>query len=150
MNDSNGNGDDCCCSCCDCPAHHVSSASSASVGSHQCNCGDGDSPAAIILFILLVFFVILAIIGLFLLLVMGVIVCQRVVQRHIFLLQKQSLVQEFQVADLSSIDENHIKQNNDSITSARLTDQFVQIPDTLHPNDLQRLQKLGLLDFQEQ
>lgn len=150
MNDNNGNGDDCCCSCCDCPAHHVSSASSASVGSHQCNCGDGDSPVAIILFILLVFFVILAIIGLFLLLVMGVIVCQRVVQRHIFLLQKQSLVQEFQVADLSSIDENHIKQNNDSITSARLTDQFVQIPDTLHPNDLQRLQKLGLLDFQEQ
>ncbi len=146
MNDSNRNGDDCCCCCCDCPGHHVSSASTASIGSHQCNCGDGDSPLAIILFILLLFFVILAIIGLFFLLVMGVIVCQRIVQRHIFLLQKQSLVQEFQVADLSSFDENHIKQNNDS---TRLTDRFVQFPDTLHPNDMQRLQKLGLLDFQE-
>jgi RING-variant domain len=154
MHSSNGGGsnsDDCCC-CCNCPGlHHTSSASTTSMDVHNCNCGDGDSPLAIVLFILLVFFVIMAIIGLFLLLVIGVIVCQRIVQRHIFLLQKQTLVQEFQVADLSSLNEKcpicNNQQNNDSIGTNNCKDQIVKLPDTLHPNDVHRLQKLGLLNL---
>jgi hypothetical protein len=108
---------------------------------------------AILLFFLLVFFVIMAIIGLFLLLVIGVIVCQRIVQRHIFLLQKQTLVQEFQVADLSSLREKYSLtsgsdvQNTNSIgTTNRSKQPLVPMPDTLHPNDVHRLQKLGLLN----
>ena len=149
---SNDGSDDCCCCCCDCPGHHASSASTASMDAHHCNCGDGDSPVAIILFILLVFFVIVAIIGLFLLLVIGVIVCQRIVQRHIFLLQKQTLVQEFQVADLSSLHEKHISTgshmnlNIDSTGTTISTAQLIPSSDTLHPSDVQRLQKLGLLN----
>lgn len=104
------------------------------------------------MFILLLFFVILAMIGLFLLLVIGVIVCQRIVQRHIFLLQKQTLVQEFQVADLSTLHETNsapnIEQSSDTFITNRFADRLVRLPETLHPNDVRRLQKLGLLNVE--
>ena len=96
-------------------------------------------------------------IGLFLLFVMGVIVCQRIVQRHIFLLQKQTLVQEFHIADLSTL---HGSGSNDLVepkngsfgaTSNTFTDRLVPLPyQTLHLNDVRRLQNLGLLKCQEQ
>lgn len=93
-------------------------------------------------------------IGLFLLLVIGVIVCQRIVQRHIFLLQKQTLVQEFQVADLSTLHEtnsalNTVEQSSDTFITNRFTDRLVLLPETLHPNDVRRLQKLGLLNVKD-
>lgn len=98
----------------------------------------------------------MAMIGLFLLLVIGVIICQRIVQRHIFLLQKQTLVQEFQVADLStSLHETCFICSNDQQTKDSITgttndscykDQIVPLTNTLHPDDVLRLQKLGLLN----
>jgi negative regulator of sigma E activity len=87
----------------------------------------------------------MAIIGLFLLLIIGVIVCQRIVQRYLFLLQKRTLVQEFQVVDLSRSSNNYCNSiyNNDgpfeSVNQIRL-----------HADDIQHLRKLGLLDGKRQ
>ena len=154
-NGSSSGAGDCCCCCCNCLDHHHHASSASTTSMDSCNCGDGDNPLVILLFILLVFFVIMAMIGLFLLLVIGVIVCQRIVQRHIFLLQKQTLVQEFQVADLSSYHKSYhnsgnIPQTNDCVhtTPNNCTDPLVPLVDTLHPNDVQRLQKLGLLNVE--
>jgi hypothetical protein len=51
--------------------------------------------------ILVVLAVILAVIGFFIGVAITIVAAQRVVQRHIHLLQKRQLVQEFQVMDLS-------------------------------------------------
>jgi RING-variant domain len=135
-------GDDsgCCCMCPD----DVSS--SAATNCDRCDCGNGDGAMACILFVVLVFFVFMAIFGLFLLLVVGVAVFQRIVQRYIFLLQKKTLVQEFQVVDLSSQDYHIINMETSTSTAGHLTDQVALLTSTLHPDDAKRLQKLGLLD----
>jgi len=79
--------------CCCCPAHH-----SGGGGGGNNDCGDATH---IVLMLLLFFAVILAIIGLTVGIIVGVVITQRIIQRHVFLLQKKRLVEEFQVADLS-------------------------------------------------
>lgn len=88
--------DDGCCDCC---------------GGNSCSGGDGGSQDCgecvhVLLIILLIFAVILAVIGFFVGMVITVIAFQRVVQRHIHLLQKRQLVQEYQVMDLQDYDLN--------------------------------------------
>jgi len=79
--------------CCDCCRN---------CGDCNCNC-DGDG-AMVLLVLLIIFAVVLATIGLIMGVILTVIFCQRVVQRHIFLLQKKQLVGEFIVMDLSGYD----------------------------------------------
>jgi len=106
--------DDSCCSCCCQSSHHaahsssstggdcccldIGGGSSSSGGSNNDNCGDA---AHILLLLLLIAAIIMAIIGVFVGVFVGVVLAQRIVQRHMFLLQKRRLVDEFRVADLS-------------------------------------------------
>jgi RING-variant domain len=146
---SSGNGGDCC--------HHSNSSSTggdcccggaASTGSNSGNndCGDG---AQILLPILLVVAVILAAIGFFVGIVITVIAFQRIVQRHIHLLQKRQLVQEFQVMDLSGYDMDL------PIPSAPLYQDVETATTIQHPlpsappmaeADVMYLKKMGLID----
>jgi RING-variant domain len=133
-------GSDCCCCCCDNAAsdsecccngpHH-------NVSSNDCSC-DGDAPA-VMFFVLLLFLIVMAVIGLFMVLFVGVVICQRIVQRHMFRLQKKQLVHEFQVADLSS--SNTMQDVPDGDGTTRTPSSY----STLRPNDLIRLKKLGLI-----
>jgi len=123
--------------------------------SHLCRggCGGGDNGndgQEIVLIILLVIIIILAVIGFAVGVFIGVIVGQRIVQRHMFLLQKMRLVEEFQVADLSAY-ELTAPCENEVITSpdeecpiATLVP--VPPPAPLHPDDASHLRKLGLLE----
>lgn len=94
--------------------------------------------------ILLVALIVMAVIGFFVGLFLGVIVGQRILQRHMFLLQKKQLVEEFQVADLSpynvSSSPSHVN-NEGSIYDAIP----MAPPPALHPDDASHLRKLGLL-----
>ena len=143
-------GSDCCCCCCDeaesssgggdccCNGPHHSAAN------NNCSC-DGDA-TAVMFFVLLLFLIVMAVIGLFMVLFIGVVVCQRIVQRHMFRLQKRQLVNEFQVADLAT---SSNFGTNGVLSGSGKTYPFQEpLPSsssTLHPNDQLRLKKLGLL-----
>jgi RING-variant domain len=89
------NGGDCSHGCC--CGEGGSSGASGSGNGNGGDCGDG---AHILLLILLIAAVVLALIGFFVGIVITVIAFQRVIQRHVYLLQKRQLVQEFRVMDL--------------------------------------------------
>jgi hypothetical protein len=102
--------------CCCCGHNH---AYSPNAGSEDCNCdccgnsagGNGGNQECgeaihILLLILLAVAVILAVTGFFVGIVVAVIAFQRVVQRHIHLIQKRQLVQDYQVMDLQEYNLN--------------------------------------------
>jgi len=73
-------------------------------GSGNSGSGGDNGPVHVVLMILLVVAIILAIIGFFVGVILTVIAFQRIIGRHIHLLQKRQLVQEFQVMDLQQYD----------------------------------------------
>ena len=117
----------------------------------------------IILIILLIIAIILAIIGFFVGAIIVVIAFQRIVGRHIYLLQKRQLVQEFQVLDLQEYD---LDKPNVAATTATVTatappaqynnvDPYTTYNNMRHPapsapymppGDAAYLKSLGLMD----
>jgi hypothetical protein len=117
----------------------------------------------IILIILLTIAIILAIIGFFVGAIIVVIAFQRIVGRHIYLLQKRQLVQEFQVLDLQEYD---LDKPNVAATTATVTatappaqynnvDPYTTYNNMRHPapsapymppGDAAYLKSLGLMD----
>jgi hypothetical protein len=104
--------------------------------------------------ILLIAAVVLALIGFFMGVVITVIAFQRVVQRHIHLVQKRQLVQEFQVVDLQDYDldvplatappeEEDIEVAGAVLPTARVLPSAPIMPD----EDVAYLHKLGLMDL---
>ena len=96
----------------------------------------------------------MAIIGFFVGLFVSVVIAQRIMQRHLFRLQKRQLVEEFQVVDLSSsgfgssstfvqgpsVEELHDEERGNAVALHALTK-----PSALHPDDELHLRKLGLV-----
>ena len=119
-------------------------------GGGNSNCDAGDN-AHILLLILLVIAVILAVIGFFVGIVITVIAFQRIVQRHIHLLQKRQLIQEFRVMDLQEYDLDQ------PLPTAPLEEDLEEGRLAAYPTptapieplpfrDVAYLQKLGLMD----
>lgn len=148
-----------CNGCCDCccegsgggHSHHCCSGTGghSSGDGGNSDCGDG---IHILLFILLLAAIVLALIGFFVGIVMTVIAFQRIVQRHIYLLQKRQLVQEFQVMDLQDYDldiplatappEEEDIEATGPFTSTRIRPSAPVLPE----EDAAYLHKLGLMD----
>jgi hypothetical protein len=150
------------CYCCDGCRYHYND--SAEHSDSECcdgsNCGGGDGGnqdcgecVHVLLIILLVFAIILAVIGFFVGIVITVVAFQRVVQRHIHLLQKKQLVQEYKVVDLQDYDlsqplptapqEGDLEWNSGGLVYSKTAPSAVPI-DPLPAKDVSYLQKLGL------
>lgn len=101
---------------------------------------------------LLIFAIVMAIIGLTVGVFVGVVIAQRIVQRHMFLLQKQRLVEEYQVADLSkTVGYEHadVEVGESSLQQDPPEDNLVKPsapPEALKPENEVHLRKLGLLE----
>lgn len=72
-------------------------------GSNSSN-GDGDDAKHVLMVVLLVVAIVLAIVGFFVGVLVVVVAIQRIVARHVHLLQKRQLVQEYRVVDLQDYD----------------------------------------------
>mmetsp|Transcript_18813 Transcript_18813/g.46699 ORF Transcript_18813/g.46699 Transcript_18813/m.46699 type:complete len:263 (-) Transcript_18813:143-931(-) len=158
----------CCCCCCNpvghhhsgdtdcCPRMHSSIGGSMSSGSGGSSSGGSSDGQHVLLMILLVVAIVLAVIGFFVGFVIVVIAAQRIVGRHIYLLQKRQLVHEFQVMDLQSYDLDQplspaVEEQANVVGSGIQMRKGV----TRHPHpsapampteDVQYLTKLGLMD----
>jgi len=105
-----GGGDssccDGCCWCCNGESVGGQTTPSSSQGGDGCggNEGCGDEAGGILLIILLVVAAIMAAVGFLVGIMVVVIIFQRTVQRHAYLIHKQQLTHEFQVVDLSTYD----------------------------------------------
>lgn len=162
-----GAGPDCCycpdCRCCDggCPHIGGSGGSNSSSGGNNNNSSDCNGDAMhILLLILLVVAIIMAVVGFLVGLVIAVVVGQRIVQRHVFLLQKQRLVREFIVKDLEDYGGGIIpsapvdrgfddEPSSKDCSTENLSYGGVDLsppPQALHRKDVQHLKKLGLMD----
>lgn len=116
--------------------------------------GNSSEGQHILLMILLVVAIILAVIGFFVGVVIVVVAAQKIVGRHIYLLQKRQLVQEFQVVDLQDYDLDQpisttpIEQTMGS--GIELREGVSRHPPPSAPvmptEDVQYLKKLGLMD----
>jgi len=135
--------DDCCC----CPRHGGNSGSSSggssSGGSSSGGLSsDGDAHHVLVVFLLIVA-IVLAIIGVF----VGVFLCgvaiQRIVSRHIYLVQKRQLVQEFMVMDLQGYDLDQPLLSPLEVEGGRNPPPSAPV---MPEEDVQYLRTLGLLD----
>ena len=88
--------------------------------------------------ILLVVVVVMAVVGFFVGLFLATLLVQRVIQNHLFLLQKKQLVEEFRVKDLSGY-------NLDPEAPSSIYQAPPLMPPKIHPDDEAHLKKLGLL-----
>jgi hypothetical protein len=158
-----GNDSLCCC-CCSGHRHHQSS----SISNADCDClgchhpggghssGSGDDCAHVLLVIFVVVAVVMAVIGFVVGIVIAVVACQRVIQRHIYLLHKRQLVKEFTVMDLSGYNLDDLSSlpattagNASGVASHPPPSAPLEIPPPsappMHQDDEIYLQKLGLL-----
>jgi len=131
---------------------HSALSRSTSSGSRN-NENDGQH---IVLMILLVVAIVLAIIGFFVGVVVVVVAAQRIVGRHVSLLQKRQLVEEFQVMDLQNYDLD--KPTTSSAEGKSNDANGIEMQDGVafrHPppsapvmatEDIQYLKQLGLVD----
>ena len=84
--------------------------------------------------------------------VLAVVAGQRIVQRHIFLLQKRRLVHEFPVLDLSQYDltvpevEIHPSAPLEPVETLDTVTPLAPPVNSLDPKDRNALKKLGLVD----
>lgn len=157
-----GSNDDCCCCCCCgenrngggdcyCPTHHVTGA-----GHHHGNAGgnSGDQALHVLLVLLLVVIIVMAIIGFVVGIFLSILVTQRIIQRHVLLLEKRRLVDDFPVKDLSGYDLVQSsalpplqEQTEDPLNGSIYKASPVPPPRTsLQPDEASHLKKLGLLD----
>lgn len=159
-------GNDGCCCCCNPVGHHRSgdtdccpgmhSAIGGSSGSSGGSSGGSNDGQHILLMILLVVAIVLAVIGFFVGVVIVIIAAQRIVGRHIYLLQKRQLVHEFQVMDLQGYDLDHplspteAEQVNVVGSGIEMREGTILYPPPSAPfmptEDVQYLTKLGLMD----
>ncbi len=129
------------------------SGSRSSGSSSSSNSGSNDAQH-IVLMILLVVAIVLAIIGFFVGVVIVVVAAQRIVGRHIYLLQKRQLVHEFKVMDLQDYDLDQplpAAQTEETVGSGiELREGVGRHPPPSAPampmEDVQYLKKLGLMD----
>lgn len=141
---SPSNGCDCNCDCC--PGENGDS-----------GCGDA---VLILLVVLVIVAIFLAIIGFFIGIVLTVIIFQRTSQRHLYILHKRQLTNEFQVMDLAGYDlerplqSNHNHDDRPSPSEEMnenagnlSTKQPLPSPPTLPEKDMAYLKKLGLLEM---
>eukprot|EP00977_Amphora_coffeiformis_P024548 scaffold16171_cov161-Amphora_coffeaeformis.AAC.3 len=142
------------CNCIPSSFHAGGSGSGGSSGGNS----DSSDMMHILIILVLVFLVVMAVIGFLVGLFLGVVVGQRILQRHMFRLQKRQLVKEFRVVDLSS--SSVVRDASsfvDGPTAAELRDdeengdgRSMQMHSVnkacLHPDDVSHLRKLGLLD----
>ena len=127
--------------------------SSGSGGSSSGGSNDGQH---ILLMILLVVAIVLAVIGFFVGVVIVIVAAQRIVGRHIYLLQKRQLVHEFQVMDLQSYNLDQPlspaveEQDNVVGSGIEMREGGTRRPPPSAPvmptEDVQYLTKLGLID----
>jgi len=91
----------------------------------------------------------MAVLGLVFGVVLSVVCCQRIVQRHIFLIQKKQLVEEFVVMDLADYELTNITSFESANKHHAIPSTKKSAPDTsmcLSEEDRYRLWKLGLMD----
>lgn len=143
-------------SCCHCPSLSAGAASSSS--STGGGGGHGDDMAHIMLVMLLIFLVVMAVIGFFVGLFLAVVIGQKIVQRHMFRLQKRQLVHEFRVVDLSSPSSAANLVEGPTAQELHQEDEEsnggggMEMPlrktacASLHPDDELHLRKLGLME----
>jgi RING-variant domain len=151
---SPGTSCDCCCWCCNDQTVGVQPVQPGSSQTDGCDCcpggdsGDGNG-GEILMIILLVLAVVMAVIGFVVGMIVVVVIFQRSVQRHAYLIHKHQLTKEFQVMDLSKYDLT--QPLGDGGTS---TDDEEAIPRLAHPppsapvlpeEDAIYLKKMGLL-----
>jgi hypothetical protein len=117
------------------------------------DCGGGDDCAIVLLCIFLFVAFIMAVVGFFVGLVISVVVCQRIIQRHVYLLHKRQLVQQFQVVDLAGYDLERPETPPSAPPSASDVEQppepeihVVPSAPSLRETDASYLKKLGLMD----
>jgi hypothetical protein len=145
--------DDCCCCCCGSlgPPHHNSSSSNnnnSDCWCRGCDSGGGDGDCVhILLVVLVVTAVIMAVIGFCVGIIIAVVMCQRVIQTHVYLLHKRQLVQEFTVMDLQEYDDV-LPESEISAPCAPLQYTYIPPPSAppMHQEDEIYLQKLGLME----
>ena len=131
--------------------HHSDSSLSTdhTSGGADCDCcpnNDGGGDAAhILLLILLVVAVVMAIIGFFVGLIITVVVCQRVVQTHVYLLQKRQLAHEFQVMDLSGYDLSRPEPSAPPASMDVELQEMTPLAPPLPEKDASYLRSLGLM-----
>jgi hypothetical protein len=89
--------------------------------------------------------IVMAVIGFVVGIIIAVLLCQRVIQTHIYLLHKRQLVKEFTVMDLSAYD------LDEPLTDSGLTPFAFHHPvpsaPPMHQDDEIYLQKLGLMSL---
>ena len=102
---------------------------------------DGGDAGAICLIILLMVGVVLTIIGFFVAAIVSVVISQMIIRRHFWVLQKQSLVKDYQVRDLA---DDPAALEATTTTTTTTPDNNPQ-PRVLEQIERQRLTKLGLL-----
>jgi len=167
----------CCCCCCDSDVPRASAGTGTGIGyggggggggTSRCCCpssggSSSDDGKHILLMILLVVAIVLAIIGFFVGVVVIVVAIQRIVRRHVYLLQKRQLVKEFQVMDLQDYDLDQpistapVREDEDEshdeeglgIASSSTTDGTKHPPPSapvVPMKDFEYLKNLGLMD----
>jgi len=142
--DCDGCGDD---GCCDCLGRsHSGYCSSSNGGGDGDSGGSGDNTAHVFLMILLVVVIVLAVIGFFVGIFLAVLIGQHIFQRHLFLLEKKRLAEEYPVQDLSGYSDLAV------LPAPPVSYQdVVPLPppvalEPLDETDVSRLQKLGLME----
>jgi hypothetical protein len=145
-NSSNSHG-----SCCDCCGAGGGSSSSSSAGDSGSNDG-----AHILLMILAIVGIVLAVIGFILGSIIAIMAIQRILQQHLWILQKQRLVQHFRVRDLSHVMEDDpilllLEENDRPMEKGTLERQDAfgnrkMMRPRLPEQDVNHLKKLKLLE----
>jgi len=158
---------DCCFLCCndDGPSigmgnvGDISSGGGGGGGDCDCNCGGGGGEAggAILFVILIVVAMVLAMAGIIMGISLVVLIFQRTVQRHAYLLHKRQLTNEFQVMDLSTYDlsqplneetrrTNDENDNNKSTSNPTHPRPPQPSAPTLPEDDASYLKQMGLME----
>lgn len=128
--------DDCCC------PRHVHSAVIGGGSSPGGSGSGGDAQHVLVVFLLIVA-IVLAVVGFFVGVFLCVVVIQRIVSRHIYLVQKRQLVQEFMVMDLRDYD---LDQPILSPLEVEGGGNHPPSAPVMPEEDVQYLRTLGLLD----
>jgi hypothetical protein len=102
---------------------------------HGCNAGDGGDGVPVMVVILAVVAIVLAIIGIFVGVMIAVVVIQRILEKHVSLMQKRRLVRDFRVKDLSNYPLDLERSGEVVVPSAPM----------LPEEDVSQLKKLGLM-----
>jgi hypothetical protein len=145
----------CCCYCCRSPTggnHCGNCDGCCNCSSSDCCGGGGDGTA--VLCILLVLGIVMAVIGFVVGMILTVVAFQRIVQRHVYLVHKRQLVQEFQVMDLSGYDLERpstettttTKEEEEEIPAVIAATAAIPSAPPLAEADTSYLRKLGLME----